>query len=253
MRTSAEHTLPAVGKNADEMSRKWNKLCSPSAFIPLSVQAEAFEWNEKPKNAIEALKTDRGHAKLVTARTTSSQKAIRRILSETEHSLSLLERDKLAMLGELIAGASRIFVYGVGRSGLVLRTAAMRMMHLGLTTFVVGDCTTPAINSGDLLIVASGSGSTSSVVHAAKTAKQKNAKVVVITANGDADVNRLADLVVFITAAVKEDRGQTLSMQFAGSLFEQTVFFLFESLFLLLWRLSGLSAEQLFRRHANLE
>ena len=56
--------------------------------------------------------------------------------------------------------ADRIFVTGAGRSGLVLKMAAMRLMHLGLTVHVVGEITAPAIRSGDLLLAASGSGTT---------------------------------------------------------------------------------------------
>ena len=50
--------------------------------------------------------------------------------------------------------------------------AAMRLMHLGLTVHIAGDTTTPAITSGDLLLVASGSGTTSGVVKSAETARK---------------------------------------------------------------------------------
>jgi 6-phospho-3-hexuloisomerase len=49
--------------------------------------------------------------------------------------------------------------------------AAMRFMHLGYTVFIVE--TTPAILEGDLLLVASGSGTTSSVVSSAEKAKSQ--------------------------------------------------------------------------------
>jgi 6-phospho-3-hexuloisomerase len=49
--------------------------------------------------------------------------------------------------------------------------AAMRFMHLGYTVFI-GETNTPAILEGDLL-VASGSGTTSSVVSSAEKAKSQ--------------------------------------------------------------------------------
>ena len=81
-----------------------------------------------------------------------------------------LRRGDLADVVRLIGGAPRVFLAGAGRSGLVLRMAAMRLMHLGLDVHVAGDTTTPAIREGDLLIAASGSGTTAGVVKAASTA-----------------------------------------------------------------------------------
>jgi 6-phospho-3-hexuloisomerase len=58
-----------------------------------------------------------------------------------------------------------------GRSGLALKMAAMRFMQY--TVFIVGETNTPAILEGDLLLVASGSGTTSSVVSSAEKAKSQ--------------------------------------------------------------------------------
>jgi 6-phospho-3-hexuloisomerase len=77
--------------------------------------------------------------------------------------------------------ADRIFVTGAGRSGLVLKMAAMRLMHLGLTVHVVGETTSPAIRAGDLLLAASGSGTTAGVVKAAETAVAHGARVAAYT------------------------------------------------------------------------
>lgn len=82
-----------------------------------------------------------------------------------------------------ISAAPRIFVFGSGRSGLVGRFFAMRLMHLGCLVFIVGDTTTPAIKSGDLLICISGSGKTPTVVNMAKLALQSDAVVAGISLN----------------------------------------------------------------------
>ena len=70
------------------------------------------------------------------------------------------DADGLARVADLVAAAPRVFVLGAGRSGLALRMTAMRLMHLGLDVHVVGEVTTPAIERGDLLVTASGSGTT---------------------------------------------------------------------------------------------
>lgn len=147
----------------------------------------------------------------------------------------------------------RIFVVGAGRSGLVLRMAAMRLMHLGMTVHIAGDTTTPALATGDLLIAASGSGTTQGVVKAAETAQKVGARIIVLTANPSSRLAHLAHTVVVIPAAQKTDHGSEISSQYSGSLFEQVLFILTEALFQSLWDKVEEPAEKLWLRHANLE
>lgn len=147
----------------------------------------------------------------------------------------------------------RVFVAGAGRSGLVLRMAAMRLMHLGLDVHVAGDTTTPAIGSGDLLLVASGSGTTSGVVKAAETAAKVGARIAAFTTNPDSPLAALADALVVIPAAQKTDHGSSVTRQYSGSLFEQVLFLTTEAVFQSLWDNDATPAEELWLRHANLE
>ncbi|WP_115788437.1 6-phospho-3-hexuloisomerase [Arthrobacter silvisoli] len=164
-----------------------------------------------------------------------------------------IDEKQVARLAGYVGNTSRIFVAGAGRSGLVLRMAAMRLMHLGLTVHVAGDTTTPAINSGDLLLVASGSGTTSGVVKSAETAAKAGAHIAAFTTNPDSPLAGLADALVIIPAAQKTDHGSTVSNQYAGSLFEQVLFVVTEALFQSLWDNDSQPAEELWLRHANLE
>lgn len=153
----------------------------------------------------------------------------------------------------LIQQANRVFVVGAGRTGLALKAAAMRLMHLGLTVFVVGETTTPAIATGDLLLAGSGSGTTSTIVKAAEKAASVGAQVVAISTTTESPLAALATLVVVLPAAQKQDHGGTLSQQYAGSLFEQSVLLLTDAIFQTLWALDGTPAQELWKRHANLE
>lgn len=164
-----------------------------------------------------------------------------------------IDHQQLAGLTADIGRADRIFVAGAGRSGLVLRMAAMRLMHLGLTVHVAGDTTTPAISSGDLLLVASGSGTTSGVVKAAETAARAGARIAAFTTNPGSPLAGLTDALVVIPAAQKTDHGSSVSRQYSGSLFEQVLFLATESVFQTLWDNTDEPAEQLWLRHANLE
>jgi 6-phospho-3-hexuloisomerase len=149
--------------------------------------------------------------------------------------------------------ADRIFVTGAGRSGLVLKMAAMRLMHLGLTVHVVGEITAPAIRSGDLLLAASGSGTTAGVVKAAETAAAQGARIAAYTTNAGSPLAKAASAVVIIPAAQKTDHGSNLSRQYSGSLFEQVLFATTEAVFQSLWDEDAATPEELWQRHANLE
>ena len=127
--------------------------------------------------------------------------------------------DDLDNLAETLSNARRIFVLGAGRSGITLQMTAMRLMHLGLTVHVVGDVTTPAIGPGDVLLMASGSGTTTSIVRGADAAVKAGAKVAVITTAAASPLAALATAVVVVPAAGKLDRSGTVSAQYAGGLF----------------------------------
>lgn len=175
------------------------------------------------------------------------------VSGEVSDTVAKIDATQLSELSGHIGRSGRIFVAGAGRSGLVLRTTAMRLMHLGLTVHVAGDTTTPAIDASDVLIVASGSGTTAGVVKAAETAARIGARVAVFTTNASSPLAKLADAVVIIPAAQKTDHGSSVSRQYAGSLFEQALFVAAEALFASLWEHDASPAEELWLRHANLE
>ena len=169
--------------------------------------------------------------------------------------------DALAQLNPLsleravseLHAAKSVFVLGAGRSGLALRMTAMRLMHLGLSVHVVGEVTTPAIGRGDVLLAASGSGTTEAIVRSAKTAIDVGAIVITLTTATNSPLAGLSSVLVEVPAAEKLDRAATKSVQYAGSLFEQAVVTIGDAFFHSLWLRSGRSADDLWPRHANLE
>jgi 6-phospho-3-hexuloisomerase len=175
------------------------------------------------------------------------------VRDEISGTAAKINEQEMASLANQLSQGGRVFVAGAGRSGLVLRMAAMRLMHLGLTVHIAGDTTTPAISSGDLLLVASGSGTTSGVVKSAETAAKAGARVAAFTTNSDSPLAALADVLVIIPAAQKTDHGSNVSRQYSGSLFEQVLFHATEAIFQSLWENTDASAEELWLRHANLE
>jgi 6-phospho-3-hexuloisomerase len=187
------------------------------------------------------------------------------IICEIKTSLEAVSQEDFDNFSGALKAAPKLFVAGCGRSELILKAFAMRLMHLGLEAFVVGDAVTPAIRKGDFLLVASGSGETSSLLPIVQQAKKTKAKVVLITASPQSPLAALSDPVLLIpapsprakeTAQDKKDlpkASRQASLQPLATLFEQTLLILLDSMVLHLKRELGVSETEMCQRHANLQ
>ena len=182
--------------------------------------------------------------------------ALSSVLSELENCLSGVNREQIRGAVERIEQADRVFLAGAGRSALAIRGCAMRLMHLGRQAFVVGETTTPSISNRDLLIVGSGSGRTKSLIGFAEKARKIDAQILLLTIDPTSPLADSADHVVRIPASTPKLEGKDAklaSIQPMGSLFEQSLFVILDTLILLLMKRSGEPVERMFGRHANLE
>ena len=156
-----------------------------------------------------------------------------------------------------------IFVAGAGRSGLVGRAFAMRLMHLGFNVFVVGETISSPVKPGDLLIAISGSGKTSATLTTVKTAKQIKTTIVVITSFKDSPIAKLADSIVVIGGReMKGMKKDYISGQLTGAhepltplggLFELSTMIFLDSVITKLMKLYEEGEMDLKKRHANIE
>lgn len=177
---------------------------------------------------------------------------INEIISELDKSSSALSDDKMQVFMDAIDAHARIFVYGTGRSGLMLKALAMRLMQMGYTAFVVGETTTPSIGKGDILIVASASGETGSVVAAAASGKKQGAEVLSISSNGESSLAKICPPLIRIESATKFAASRA-SIQPLGSLFEQMLLLVFDALILKMSRRSEGENERMAAHHASIE
>lgn len=153
-----------------------------------------------------------------------------------------------------ILNAKRIALYGVGREGLMMKSLAMRLFHLGLDAHVVGDMTTPPIGAKDLLIVSAGPGGFSTVNGLIGVAKAAGAQTMCVTATPDGSAPRSVDYVVHLDAqTMANDQNATQSVLPMGSLFEAAQFLFFEILVLHLREQMALSPDAMRANHTNLE
>ena len=172
---------------------------------------------------------------------------MKRLLDELTRLAAAVPEEAILRCAQKISAHDRIFVYGAGRSGLMLRALAMRLAQMGRTVYAVGECTTPAISEGDLLLVASASGTTHSVCRFVQIALDCGADVLVITAREASPLTALSPADAVLPAPSKDETGA--SIQPMGSLFEQALL-LFEDA--VVCRMEA-DAPEMRRRHANLE
>lgn len=178
--------------------------------------------------------------------------SLRAILDELTRTLGDVSERQAGGLHRLLSESKAVFVTGEGRSGLVARCFAMRLMHLGLSAHVVGGTTTPAFGKGDLLVAVSGSGETDLTCTVARLAKEAGGRVAVVTAADASPLASAADIVLVIPAA-HGSGGERSSVQYGRSLFEQAALLALDAVAFQLQRELDQAAEHMDTRHANLE
>ena len=125
------------------------------------------------------------------------------ILNEITKVLNQVDDEESNKLITSILFSNKIVVCGAGRVGYAIRGFGMRLGHLGLNAFTIGDSTVPAIGEGDLLIVSSGSGETQTIFDLVSIASKNKATIAAITGNHDSRIGKLANCIVKINAPSK--------------------------------------------------
>ena len=159
--------------------------------------------------------------------------------------------------------SKRIFIIGAGRSGIVAKAFAMRLMHLGFDSYVVGETITPALRSKDILVAVSGSGETSLIVSAAKIAKKIGAKLAAVTSYPQSTLAKISDIVVILPGRKKTEsttdfmhrelKGEYAPAAPLGTLFEITALIFLDAVISSLMAALGKKEEDLRVRHATIE
>jgi 6-phospho-3-hexuloisomerase len=176
------------------------------------------------------------------------------IVKELNRTINLIAEDEAEKLVERILESKKVFVAGAGRSGFMAKSFVMRLMHMGIDAFVVGETVTPSLEEDDILVIASGSGETKSLVSMAEKAKTINASVAVVTISPESTIGKLSDVAIKIPAKPKAGADSDYkTIQPMGSLFEQTLLLFFDAVILRIMSKKGLESGVMYGRHANLE
>ena len=193
--------------------------------------------------------------------------AVEEILSGAKRAIDELDENQVENLIRMIQEAkdTKIFVVGMGRSGFVGRSFALRLMNLGFNVYFLGETITPAAGKDDLVIAISGTGMTKLVVSAASAAKDIGVKVVAITSYMESQLGQMADQLVLVKGRTKmgwpreEDYlarqilGEREPISPLGSVFENNCMVFLDGLVVELMYRMKKNENDLRSRHATIE
>jgi 6-phospho-3-hexuloisomerase len=176
------------------------------------------------------------------------------VISEIAGVAAKVDRARLGALAESLITADRVFVTGEGRSGFMAKAFAMRLMHLGLPVFVIGETTTPAVKGSDTLVAVSGSGTTGGTVRVAEQATALGAVVWAITTDPVSPLGATATEHLVIPAATKYRRPEEApTIQPLSSLFDQATHIALDVVCLNIAGARGVDNARAAKAHANTE
>lgn len=148
---------------------------------------------------------------------------------------------------DAIIGARRIFIYGVGRSGLIAKAFAIRLVQLGLEVYFVGETVTPIVEEGHLVIIVSHTGETMSAIQTANIVRRVGARVITITANMHSKLASASNLVIPIHPPKDDDRKRLAPL---GTLFEDATLIYLDGIVARLMEKLGQGEGTMRKRHA---
>ncbi|WP_138418743.1 6-phospho-3-hexuloisomerase [Aquibacillus sediminis] len=180
---------------------------------------------------------------------------LQEIINELNHSVELIADEEAERLVNEILESNKVFVAGAGRSGFMAKSFVMRMMHMGIDAYVLGETVTPNFEENDMLIIGSGSGETKGLVTIAEKATSIGGKVAAVTLAPESTIGKQADFTITLPGAPKSrtDNTNYKTIQPMGSLFEQTLLLFYDAVILRFMEKKGLDTNKMYGKHANLE
>lgn len=186
-----------------------------------------------------------------TAPSGTESRILDQIVAEITGVIAKMDEGDIERAMPLIGKTGRVYATGEGRSGFQARSFAMRMMHIGYTSYMMGETICPSMHEGDVLLAISGSGTTRRTVEDGEAAKKLGVKVIAVTSKPESPLAAAADAVIVVPGRVKGEAGG--SIQLLSSLFDQSVHIALDALCLMLSRRDNVSDADANANHTNVE
>ncbi len=119
----------------------------------------------------------------------------------------------------LLLTSDKVFIYGAGRSGLIGKAFAIRLVQLGLKVFFIGETTTPIVDDTDVALIISNTGETMSAIQTANIIRRVGAKVIVITSKKLSKLAHAGNVVVTLDPELDDGDAALAPL---GTLFEDS-------------------------------
>lgn len=141
-----------------------------------------------------------------------------KVIEGTKRSIS---KEQILKVVEEIKKAHKIYIYGVGSSGLTAVEMMQRLLRMGFNVHGISDPHMMIINSSivsseDLVIGISISGETAEVVDSLRISKNNGAKIIAITSFGESSITNFGDLNVIVYNTLFVDKKKFINSQFSA-------------------------------------
>ncbi len=147
----------------------------------------------------------------------------------------------------VLSHAPQIFVYGAGRSGIIGRAFAMRLVQTGLRAFVIGESVTPIVKKGDAVFIFSSQGESYSSIQTANIVRREGADLIVLTAKWNSKLAHAATVLLSLDFPEDAERPRYAPL---GTLFESASLRLTDGIIAELLAIRGETEDSMRRRHA---
>ncbi len=152
----------------------------------------------------------------------------------------------------------KFFLLASGRSAFILQCFATRLVHLGAEVYMVTNLgSIPALSNGDILIVLSGSGTTSIVVSLLKNYVNtvKPYGIISITSHPETIIGRIGDITIKLKGRTKRDKvdlhDDTAILTPEGTMFEIAAFVYLDAIIAELAIKMGRTNEDMLKKHSK--
>ncbi len=152
----------------------------------------------------------------------------------------------------------KFFLLASGRSAFILQCFATRLVHLGAEVYMVTNLgSIPALSNEDILIVLSGSGTTSIVVSLLKNYVNtvKPYGIISITSHPETIIGRIGDITIKLKGRTKRDKvdlhDDTAILTPEGTMFEIAAFVYLDAIIAELAIKMGRTNEDMLKKHSK--
>lgn len=187
------------------------------------------------------------HGASATAAASTASESTAYLLDNLAKVLAVNRAKEIAEAVDIVTSAKKLFVYGVGRSGLAARAFAMRMVQLGRDCYFIGETITPVVSDGDAVLIVSNTGSTMSAIQVANIARRVGAKVISVTGHRASKLAHASNVVLLIQA-----NGDVAHARLAplGTIFEDATVLLLDGVVAQVMERLGQTEADMRDRHA---